>query len=260
MITLFSRLYLRQMLHNPPVNFRVLALLFAILLYGTTGFLYFELPSNPDLSWSDGLWYSLVTMTTIGYGDFFPKTNAGRYLVGVPLMFFGIGLLGYLLSMVAAALIAARTREIQGMSSFRFENHLVIFNFPGLAKVEHVLDELFNDSAFGKQTEIVLVDADLEELPPELAARHVHFVRGNPTRDDTLTRANIDKAKNAVILSKKAGDPDSDNLNVTITLAIEARDKDVNSVVECVNASAEELLRKAGADSIVCTLWAPERT
>lgn len=253
MITLFSRLFLLQVLHNPPLNFRVLVLLASILTYGTTGFLYFELPGNPDLSWSDGLWYSLVTMTTIGYGDFFPKTNAGRYVVGVPLMFFGIGLLGYLLSMVAAALIAARTREIQGMSSFRFENHLVIFNFPGLAKVEHVLDELFNDSAFGKQTEIVLVDADLEELPQELAARHVHFVRGNPTRDETLTRANIDKAKNVVILSKKAGDPDSDNLNVTITLAIEARDKEVNSVVECVNASAEELLRKAGADSIVCT-------
>lgn len=253
MIVLFSRLYLRRVLHNPPVNFRVLALLFSILMYGTTGFLYFELPGNPDLSWTDGFWYSLVTMTTIGYGDFFPKTNGGRYLVGVPLMFFGIGLLGYLLSMIAAALVAAKTREVRGMSSFRFEEHLVIFNYPGLTKVERVLDELFNDSAFGKHTRVVLVDAELVELPPELAARQVHFVRGNPTRDETLVRAAIDQAKSAVILSRKLGDPDSDNLNVSITLAIEARNKHVNTVVECVDASSEELLRKAGCDSIVCT-------
>ncbi|MBI1891435.1 MAG: NAD-binding protein [Burkholderiales bacterium] len=252
MIALFSRAYFLRMLRNPSANFRAIVLLSAILLYGTTGFLYFELPSNPDLSWSDGLWYSLVTMTTIGYGDFFPKTNAGRYLVGVPLMLFGIGLLGYLLSTVAAALVAAKTREIQGMSSFRFEEHLVIINYSGLPKVERVLDELLNDSAFDKDAPVVLIDADLTELPPELIARRVHFVRGNPTRDETLARAGIDKAKHAVILSKDPGNPESDNLNVSITLAIEARSKSVNSVVECVDASAEELLRKAGCDSIVC--------
>ncbi|CAN5268930.1 potassium channel family protein [soil metagenome] len=253
MIPLFSSLYLRRIWRNPPVNFRVMVLLIAILLYGTTGFLYFELPGNPDLSWSDGLWYSLVTMTTIGYGDFFPKTSGGRYLIGVPLMFFGIGLLGYLLSMIAAALVAAKTREIQGMSSFQFEDHLIIFNYPGLSKVERVLDELFSDSAFDRGTQLILIDADLPELPPELTSRGVHFVRGNPTRDETLARANIDKASHAIVLSKKSGDPDSDNLNVSITLAIEARSKRINSVVECVDASSEELLRKAGCDSIVCT-------
>jgi voltage-gated potassium channel len=253
MIVLLFRSYLLRVMFAPPVRMRILCLLAAILLYGTTGFLYFELPENPDLSWSDGLWYSIVTMTTVGYGDLFPKTTAGRMLVGVPLMFLGIGLLGYALTVIAAALITAKDKELKGMSSFELNGHLVIFNFPGLAKIDRVLAELGNDPAFGRETKVVLIDEELEELPPELVARGVHFVRGNPSRDTTLARAGIDRARHAVVLNKRPGDPYADTLNVTIALAIEARNHKINSVVECFDPATEELLRKAGCDRIVCT-------
>ena len=238
---------------NPSSAIRVTALLAAVLVYGTTGFLYFELPGNPDLVWTDGLWYTMVTMTTVGYGDFFPKTVAGRFLVGWPVMFFGIGLLGYALSMIAAALITAKTREIKGMLSFSMKNHLIIFNFPGVTMIERVLEELRLDLAFGKEREVVLIDNDLAELPVELQKLHIHFVKGNPTRDETLERASIDYAAHAVVLSKDPGNPASDNLNISITLAIEGRSHKVNTVVECIDPATEELLRKTGCDRIVCT-------
>ncbi|MHB8811131.1 MAG: potassium channel family protein [Desulfobulbaceae bacterium] len=91
---------------------------------------FFESPGNPELCWSDGLWYSLVTMTTVGYGDFFPETAAGRFLVGLPLMLVGIGLLGYALSVIATVLVTAKNKEIKGMSNFKGEGHLVIINHP----------------------------------------------------------------------------------------------------------------------------------
>jgi len=74
-----------------------------------------------------------------------------------------------------------------------------------------------------------------------------------PTRDETLNRASLDRAKYAVVLSKRPGDPHSDELSVSITLAIEARARKIHTVVECVDYGAQELLRKAGCDSIVCT-------
>jgi voltage-gated potassium channel len=245
--------FLRQVLKNPPIPMRIFILLGAILLYGTTGFVYFELSENPELSWSDGLWYTVVTMTTVGYGDFFPKTAGGRFLVGWPVMVIGIGLLGYALSVVAATLITSKSKEIKGMSSFALKNHLIVFNFAGLAKVERILEELLLDPAFGKSTPIVLVDEFLEELPAELQKRGMHYVRGNPVRDQTLTRAAVDHARHAVILCRNPGDPASDNLNVAIALAIEGRNRKTTTVVECVDQASEELLRKAGCDKIVCT-------
>lgn len=247
------QIFMKSMVRNPPEYLRVLVLMLAVLLYGTSGFLYFELPANPDLSWGDGLWYTIVTIATVGYGDFFPKSAGGRFLVGWPIMVFGIGLLGYALSLVAAALVTAKSKEIKGMASFCLSEHLVLLNFPSLAKVERVLDELALDPAVGAATAVVLVDDGLDELPMELQKRGVRYVRGNPARDETLTRAGIDKARHAVILTRNPADTASDNLNVAIALAIEGRCQRVNTVVECIDPATEELLRKAGCDRIVCS-------
>lgn len=46
-----------------------------------------------------GVWYALVTITTVGYGDLAPQTMGGRFIVALPLMALGIGLLGYVLSL-----------------------------------------------------------------------------------------------------------------------------------------------------------------
>ena len=253
MIQVLMRYLSRRVIRNPPAPLRVAVLLIAVRLYGATGYLYFELPENPALSWGDAVWYSVVTVTTVGYGDYYPVTPGGRFIVAMPLMFFGIGLLGYVLSLAASTLVEAKTKELHGMSNYKYKGHLVIFNFPGVGKIERVLDELVGDPAFGKGREVVLIDEGLTEIPAELASRSVDFVRGNPTRDETLARANVDEAQYAVVLTKTPGDPRSDDLNVAITLAIEARASKVFTVVECVDFTTQELLKKAGCDGIVCT-------
>lgn len=59
----------------------------------------------------DGLWWSIVTTTTVGYGDISPTTTGGRILAGA-LMISGIGLLGALTGEVAQRLVAAREAAV----------------------------------------------------------------------------------------------------------------------------------------------------
>jgi voltage-gated potassium channel len=61
---------------------------------------------NPNiLTASDALWWSYVTVTTVGYGDRFPVTTSGR-LVGVAMLTIGVGLFGVLTGFLANAFLA----------------------------------------------------------------------------------------------------------------------------------------------------------
>ena len=57
----------------------------------------------------EALWWTIVTMTTVGYGDYVPTTTSGR-LLAVVLMFLGVGLFGVLTSFLASA-FATPARE-----------------------------------------------------------------------------------------------------------------------------------------------------
>lgn len=244
---------LRRAIRRPSSLVRVFSLLTVVVTYGATGFMFFEIADKPSLTWSDAFWWTIVTLTTVGYGDFAPASAAGRFFVALPLMVFGIGLLGYVLSLAAAALVESRSRDLAGLGTMKLEKHVVIVNMPNLGKLERLIEELRHTTSLGPTTEVVLIDEELAQLPPELAERGVRFVKGNPARDETLSRAAVKNAAFAIILTKRPGDPHCDDQATAIVLAVEGHNRTIRSVVECVDPAMEELLRKAGSDSIVCT-------
>jgi voltage-gated potassium channel len=61
-------------------------------------------PDANIISASDAMWWVYVTITTVGYGDRYPVTNAGR-LVGVMVMTMGVGLFGTLAGFIANKLL-----------------------------------------------------------------------------------------------------------------------------------------------------------
>ena len=66
-------------------------------------------PHSPIQTLTDAFWWSLSTVTTVGYGDVYPVTGAGKAL-GVVLMVFGIATLGGFISLVSSAVINVFTR------------------------------------------------------------------------------------------------------------------------------------------------------
>ena len=122
-----------------------------LVLFSTSGYIYFERPANPDLKWIDAFWWSIVTMTTVGYGDFFPSTTAGRLLVGLPTMLLGISMLGFILSLIASAMIETKMKEAQGMKDIKLTGHIVVCGFGNLSRIRKLIGEIHQDALVEQQ-------------------------------------------------------------------------------------------------------------
>jgi voltage-gated potassium channel len=71
-----------------------------IIILGSLGIQYLEKDIGNIKNFGDALWWSLVTTTTVGYGDISPSTSGGRILAAF-LMIFGIGFLGMITASIA---------------------------------------------------------------------------------------------------------------------------------------------------------------
>jgi voltage-gated potassium channel Kch len=69
-----------------------------------------ERPDSTIRSWGDALWWSLTTLTTVGYGDHVPVTTTGR-LIGAGVMVAGVAVIGTVAAIVALAVALRVARE-----------------------------------------------------------------------------------------------------------------------------------------------------
>lgn len=89
-------------------EFRLLAAL--VLLMLSLGALFYH--SVEGWGWVDSLYFCVITLSTVGYGDFSPQTAAGKIFT-IIYIFMGIGLLVAFFTQLATALVEAR-RELRG--------------------------------------------------------------------------------------------------------------------------------------------------
>ena len=67
-------------------------------------------PGSTFRSWSDGIWWALTTVTTVGYGDHVPETTSGR-VVAALIMIMGVAVLGAVAAVVALIFASAVARR-----------------------------------------------------------------------------------------------------------------------------------------------------
>ena len=103
-----------DVLHNRSQYAAFITILLAgmVLSVSSIVILQFEVgaPDGNIKTGGDALWWAIVTITTVGYGDFYPVTFLGR-LTGVFVMFTGIGIIGALASILASLLVSPASSD-----------------------------------------------------------------------------------------------------------------------------------------------------
>ena len=218
-----------------------------------------ERKTNPDVAGvTDGLWWALVTLTTVGYGDISPETALGRSIGGV-LMILGMFTLALFAGIVGSTILQSviSIREEQFRMSGKV-NHIVICGYDlGARMLLDVLVEEVSD----KNREIIIFAP--QERPKDVPAAYT-WIDGDPTKESELGKARMSQASAVMIVGRRDVPPQSADAQTILTAftirrwlkrqeATAMRAKPLYIVAEILDEENVEHARTAGADEVIET-------
>ena len=229
--------------------------LFAVL--GGVSITLVEVDQNPDIqTLADGVWWALVTLTTVGFGDITPITPLGR-VVGGTLMIAGMFSLALFAGIVGNTLMASVLTIRQEQFRMRAHvNHIVVCGFePG---TRLLLDALAAELDL-HDNQVVVFGPD--ERPIDLAPEFL-YVQGDPTKESELAKVRVEHARAVVICgarSKLPQEADATTLLTVFTIRRTLRANPVEPpraeplyiVAEVLDSENVEHALSAGADEVI---------
>lgn len=225
--------------------------IFVAMILGGLVLRYFETGEITEKE--NPFWYAIVTMTTVGYGDFAPKTLEGR-IVGVLIMFSGISLISLLTAVISSIFVAKRIREEKGLEKVNLNQHIILCGWNKNA--EKIIDSIQYLSE-NKTMDLVLINDLNEEEIARLKTRYrniqLYFVAGDFTNEQILNRANLEQAKTVVIIPNdiKESLHNPDEKTILATLTIKGLEPNVRLIAYLHSKENLTHIKRANADEVV---------
>ena len=209
----------------------------ALVLVGTVGYWLIE----PDYNLFDALYMTVITLTTVGYGETHPLSTAGRVFT-ILLLLGGVFSLFYTMTELIRFVVSGEVQQVLGKQLMErnlagLKDHLIICGYGRMGR--YVCRE------FSRQgLAFVIIDYSAELLKDFNMPGGIALV-GDSTSDEILKRAGVDRARAIVTVLPS----DADNLYVVMSARL------LNGRLVIVSRAeteeAEQKLLRAGADRVV---------
>lgn len=203
-----------------------------VILAFTAGIIFYLSESRPFF---DSLYWSLVTMTTVGYGDIHPTTNVGK-AISVILASSGVIIYAYLGSVIISLVVESNLAGVFGLDKCKYEDHFVICGWTKISEI--ALDELLLED-----NQVAVITEEKDEIPDikrKGSKKKIFPIYGDPSKMEILNQAGVDRA-NVVILCM-----DDDSKNLITALHIKDINTDARIIVKTDRSELKETLEIAG--------------
>ncbi|KEK25128.1 potassium channel family protein [Bacillus gaemokensis] len=217
---------------------------FIIVLITFFGFLIHKLEPTYFSTWFDGIWWSLVTTFTVGYGDYVPHTLLGKS-IGMLLILLGTGFCSYYMILFATEMISKQYMKIKGEEAASCHSHMIIIGWNERAR--QVVSQMHT---LEPALDIVLIDETLSLLPKPF--HHLEFIKGCPHHDQTLLKANIKTAHTILITAdKEKNESLADTQSILNILTAKGLNPNIHCIVELLTSEQIQNATRAGATEII---------
>jgi len=191
-------------------------------------------------SFADSLYWSFVTVATIGYGDITPRTEAGRLVVLV-LIVVGIAVAAFFTAVVTSAMsekldVIKKDKVLTSIN--KAKQYILVCGF---GKAGHMLVSNLLKNGHS----VIVIDPNPEAFH-QAELKNVNIIKDDASDIDLLKKIGLNtNIKSVVVLTE------DDTINLSIILAIRSINKNIEIIARCNRFRTKNKLKIAGANDVV---------
>lgn len=211
--------------------------LILLLIFGTFGYMVIE-----GSTFLDGLYMTVITITTVGYSETVPLSTTGKYFT-ILLIMVGVGFVLYLFGKITEAMVEGSLQNFLGRRTMdkkvaNLKNHFIVCGF---GRIGRVICQILHEN----NRPFVIIENNADEIKAILELGYL-VIDGDASSDEVLQRAVIHKAKGLIAVVSSDAD------NVYIILSAKGLKPDLFVLARSSGGEGTETkLLRAGADKVI---------